>query len=100
MGDPAEALSADRTTLTRNLAVAQLHGWITLRADRADARSRVAAITAKGSRVLKSALPAWRDTQQRLTNTIGEEAAVSLRKLAGGPCVMPLPYGNRKEKTR
>lgn len=103
MGDLAEMLSADRTTLTRNLAVAEQHGWVTLRTDRNDARSRIAAITAKGSRTLETALPIWRKTQQRLTETIGEQAAASLRQLAGGPCVLPLPENSsahRKEKTR
>ena len=103
IGDLAEMLSADRTTLTRNLAVAEQHGWVTLRADRNDARSRIATITGRGSRALEAALPTWRDAQQRLTDTIGEQTAASLRKLAGGPCVMPLPENppsNREEKTR
>jgi DNA-binding MarR family transcriptional regulator len=103
IGDLAEMLSADRTTLTRNLAVAEQHGWVTLRADVNDARSRIAAITNRGSRTLEAALPTWRKTQQRLTETIGEQTAASLRKLAGGPCVMPVPENpstTRKEKTR
>lgn len=88
IGGLAELLSADRTTLTRNLAVAEQHGWVTTRADRGDARARIAAITAKGSRALEAALPAWRKTQQRLTEAIGVQAAASLRKLAGGPCAL------------
>lgn len=88
IGELAELLSADRTTLTRNLAVAEQHGWVTTRADRDDARARIAAITAKGSRALEAALPAWRKTQQRLTEAIGVQAAASLRKLAGGPCAL------------
>ncbi|TAM92696.1 MAG: MarR family transcriptional regulator [Rhodanobacteraceae bacterium] len=88
IGDLAELLSADRTTLTRNLAVAEQHGLVILRADPDDARSRIASITPKGSRALTAALPAWRVTQQRLSEEIGDEAAASLRKLAGGPCVM------------
>jgi DNA-binding MarR family transcriptional regulator len=103
IGDLAEMLSADRTTLTRNLAVAEQHGWVTLRADRDDARSRIAAITTKGSCALEAALPTWRGTQERLIETIGAQTAASLRKLAGGPCVMPLlenPSATRKEKSR
>ena len=69
IGDLAELLSADRTTLTRNLALAERHGWVALRTDRGDARSRIAAITPKGSRALEAALPAWRKTQQRLVDT-------------------------------
>lgn len=90
IGDLAELLSADRTTLTRNLAVAGEHGWVTLRVGRSDARSRVAAITSKGLRTLTAALPTWRATQHRLLDDIGPQAADSLHMLAGGPCIMPL----------
>jgi DNA-binding MarR family transcriptional regulator len=103
IGDLAELLSIDRTTLTRNLAVAEQHGWVKLRPDGNDARSRIAIITTKGTRELTAALPDWRKTQQRLTDEIGPQAAASLRKLAGGPCLMPLPENpsaSRKEKTR
>ena len=91
IGDLAELLSADRTTLTRNLAIAEKRGLVSVRASREDARSRVATITAKGSRILRAALPVWRKTQQRLLDEIGEPAAASLRRLAGGPCSMLLP---------
>ncbi|MGY3039191.1 DNA-binding MarR family transcriptional regulator [Rhodanobacter sp. TND4EL1] len=91
IGELAELLSADRTTLTRNLALAEQNGWVTLRTDPADARSRVATITRKGNRTLVAAMPSWSATQQRLLKDIGEPAAASLHRLAGGPCVMPLP---------
>ncbi|HVU82283.1 MAG TPA: MarR family winged helix-turn-helix transcriptional regulator [Rhodanobacteraceae bacterium] len=99
MGDLAELLSADRTTLTRNLAVAEHNAWVTLRPDRDDARSRIAAITAKGSRALEAALPTWRKTQRKLLDDIGDEAAASLRRLAGGPCaVTPPSHMDRKRE--
>lgn len=104
IGELAELLSADRTTLTRNLAVAEQHDWVTLRPDRNDARSRIATITPKGVRALLAALPDWQKTQRRLTEEIGPQTAASLRELAGGPCVMPLPDRNdpatRKETKR
>lgn len=99
IGELAELLSADRTTLTRNLAVVEQHGWVKLRVDRDDARSRLAVITAKGSRALKAALPTWRAVQQRLLEQLGPQAAASLHALAGGPCAMPrlhLPSTGRK----
>jgi DNA-binding MarR family transcriptional regulator len=91
IGALAELLSSDRTTLTRNLAVLAQRGWVTFKHDRDDARIRIAAVTAKGTHAVTAALPAWRATQQRLTAEIGARTAASLRKLAGGPCVMPLP---------
>lgn len=99
IGELAELLSADRTTLTRNLAVAEQHGWVVTRPHRDDARARIAAIAPKGSRVLKAALPAWRAVQQRLLDEIGPRAAESLRRLAGGPCVLPAPtFTTEKER--
>ena len=104
IGEMAELLGVDRTTLTRNLAVPEANGWVTVRADRDDARSRRAKITAKGARMLLLALPSWRKTQQSLTNTIGMQTAASLRMLAGGPCVLLAPatirFPNRKETPR
>lgn len=91
IGELAELLSTQRTTLTRNLGVAERHGWVTTRASHDDARSRVASITPKGLRVLTAALPAWYTTQQRLTESMGAHTADSLRRLAGGPCNRPLP---------
>lgn len=90
IGELAELLSTERTTLTRNLGVAERHGWATMRTSHADARSRVASITPKGLRVLTAALPAWRAAQQRLTESMGAHTADCLRRLAGSPCVMPL----------
>lgn len=87
----ADLLSTDRTTLTRNLAVAEQHGWLTTQPDPADARARVVAISAKGSRALEAALPAWRVVQQRVLDELGLEAAATLQQVAGGPCVPPVP---------
>lgn len=100
IGELAELLSADRTTLTRNLAVAEQCGWVATRADRDDARSRIAAITAKGTRVLTGALPAWRTTQRRLVDEIGAETAASLRRLAGGPCTKDLAESKPREEMK
>ena len=47
-----------------------------------DARSRMVAITAKGHGALAGAYAAWRKTQDRLTETIGAQAADGLRRLA------------------
>ncbi|HEU0277277.1 MAG TPA: MarR family winged helix-turn-helix transcriptional regulator [Rhodanobacteraceae bacterium] len=91
IGALAELLSSDRTTLTRNLAVLERRGWVTFKDDSDDARIRIATVTTRGAHALTAALPAWRATQQRLTAEIGTQTAASLRKLAGGPCVLPCP---------
>ncbi|MGH8113412.1 MAG: MarR family winged helix-turn-helix transcriptional regulator [Rhodanobacteraceae bacterium] len=100
IGDLAGLLSTDRTTLTRNLAVAEQHRLVMLRANAHDARSRLATITPGGQRALAAALHAWRATQDRLTAEIGTQAAASLRRLTGGPCATALAEdkpANRKE---
>lgn len=106
IGELAELLSADRTTLTRNLAVMEQHGWVSLAADRDDARARIATIAPQGARVLAAALPAWRAAQRRLTAQVGSQAAAGLRQLAGGPCASTpsdsrsTPRNSRKENRR
>lgn len=91
IGALAETLAADRTTITRNLALVEKRNLVKIRADEGDARSRIAAITPDGSALLRKAMPTWRKVQAELTDALGEPAADGLRRLAGGPCVMPLP---------
>jgi DNA-binding MarR family transcriptional regulator len=86
IGALAEFIGADRTTLTRNLAVAEEHGLIALRPGK-DARSRIASITTAGRQRLQRALPAWRETQDGLTDVIGIRVADSLRRLSREPAM-------------
>lgn len=55
----AERLGVDRTTLSRNIALAETRGWVAVRSGK-DARERVVAVTEPGLVKAKSALPAWR----------------------------------------
>ena len=101
IGALAELLGADHTPLSRNLAVAAQHGRVTVRTDRSDARSRLAAITGRRLHTLTAALPTWRETQQRLLETLGAATAHSLRRLAGGPCLLAAPSAPpNREATR
>jgi DNA-binding MarR family transcriptional regulator len=86
IGDLAALLGADRTTITRNLAAAEKQSLVAIRPGE-DARSRIASITKEGRRTLKNAYGTWRSVQSALTDTIGVQAANSLRKLSGGPSV-------------
>jgi DNA-binding MarR family transcriptional regulator len=81
IGDLAEFLAVERTTLTRNLAVAEEQGIVRVRPGH-DARSRIVAITPRGTAALKKAFPVWRKVQAALTKEIGRSAADSLRRLA------------------
>src|ERR1700676_3519395 len=62
IGELAEFLGVERTTLTRNLALIERAGWVEIRAGE-DARSRVVAVTKKGRNAIAAALPAWRKAQ-------------------------------------
>jgi DNA-binding MarR family transcriptional regulator len=81
IGDLAEFLAVDRTTLTRNVAVAEQQGLVRTHAGE-DARSRIVAIAPKGRAALRKVLPAWRKVQAALTESIGAHAADSLRRIA------------------
>jgi len=86
IGRLADFIGVERTTLTRNLAVAEKDGLVSTRAGK-DARSHIASITAHGRRTLEKAFAAWRETQDDLTQTIGNVAADRLRRLAREPVV-------------
>jgi len=62
MGELAELLGLERTTLTRGAALLEEKGWV--RAERSDdRRSRPLKLTASGRRKLEAAYPAWKAAQ-------------------------------------
>jgi DNA-binding MarR family transcriptional regulator len=83
IGALAQLMGADRTTLTRNLAVAAEQSLVRIGAGE-DARARIASITARGRQTLRRAFPAWRKTQNELTRAMGATAADHLRQLSRG----------------
>lgn len=84
----ADLLGAERSTVSRNLAVVAQNGLVRLDVDPRDARARIASITASGMQALETVLPVWREVQTALLRDIGAETAASLRRLAGGPCTL------------
>jgi DNA-binding MarR family transcriptional regulator len=68
----AAHLGLDRTTFTRNLAVLQRDGLVTIeRGD--DARQRLISLTVEGRSRLKAAMPRWEKAQQAAISTLGKE---------------------------
>jgi len=67
----AEALSLDRTTLTRNLAPLEREGLVA-RVPSVDGRVRRVALTARGQEVLERALPRWEAAQRGVIEALGE----------------------------
>lgn len=78
LGQLAEGLGMDRTTLNRNLAPLERQGLVDSRPVPADARARLLSLTAAGRRALTNAAPAWRRAQ----STLG-------RKLPDWPRIAP-----------
>ena len=78
LGELADALGMERTTLTRNLRPLIDAGWVKeARGD--DARQRVISLTANGSKRITRARPHWQRAQQKIDELYGESRTMRLR---------------------
>lgn len=68
----ADALTLDRTTLTRNLRVLEDHGYVATAPHPDDARVRMVSLTDAGARVLAAALDRWEDVQRSVEERFGQ----------------------------
>lgn len=73
----AEALSIDRTTLTRNLKGLQEKGFVDAAATE-DGRVHLVELTAAGCQVLTEALAGWRSAQDEVEDRFGKERLAHL----------------------
>jgi len=79
LGELADSLGMERTTLTRNLKPLLEAGW--LKESRGeDARQRLISIAASGRRRIASAKPHWLRAQQRIEALYGVARTDRLRK--------------------
>ncbi|MGH2359574.1 MAG: MarR family winged helix-turn-helix transcriptional regulator [bacterium] len=70
VGELAELLDLERTTLTRSVALLERNGWV--RAVRPeDARERPLQLVPAGRRKLEAAFPAWKAAQEMVSRTFG-----------------------------
>lgn len=90
VGRMAEAIDADRTTLTRTLAPLERDGLLASRPG-SDRRERRLALTPAGERTLAAAYPAWRETQEAIVAAMGDEDWTRL--MAGLAAVRRLERG-------
>jgi DNA-binding MarR family transcriptional regulator len=79
MGDLADLLAMDRTTLTRALAPLERQGWVVVEAG-ADRRTRQVRLTASGAATREAARPLWQQAQAHVTGQFGEERLAALRQ--------------------
>lgn len=73
----AAEMVTDATTLTRNLAVLERRGLVSV-VRGADRRTRVVQLTEKGEIAVAGAMPAWETTNRRLSGTLGAEPTTDL----------------------
>jgi DNA-binding MarR family transcriptional regulator len=79
MGDVAQVLMMDRTTLTAALKPLARRGLVAIKADPDDKRSRRLVLTAAGQMLLARALPIWKKHHGRLEKHLGAPHAERLR---------------------
>ena len=79
LGELADALGMDRTTLTRNLKPL-LEAGLLSSTPGADSRQRQLLITAAGKRRLQKAFPLWQQAQQEVENVFGSARIADLNQ--------------------
>lgn len=72
IGDLAETLLIDTTTLTRSLRLMRKEGLLTI-SERSTMRQRFVTLTREGDRALARSLPRWRKLQTRFIKAFGNE---------------------------
>lgn len=77
IGELAERLGMDRTTLSRTLKPLEAQG-LASSDTAADARRRPVAITAQGRAALRRAAPLWRRAQDEVTRMVGAKQMLAL----------------------
>ncbi len=78
IGELADLMATDGTTLTRNLEVLARRGLVEdVAAD--DARVRVVAITDLGKKTYVAALPLWREAQKQVLEAVGSKRWTEMR---------------------
>ena len=77
----AGILSAERTTMTRNLSLLEKEKLVAIRRGD-DARERIVRLTPKGQRTIEAALADWQKVQTHIAASLGERAANSLLAIA------------------
>jgi DNA-binding MarR family transcriptional regulator len=79
IGELADALAMDHSTMGQNLRPLEREGFVALARDEADGRRRCVTLTPAGRERLPAALPLWQGVQDRFEAGFGEQAAAALR---------------------
>ncbi len=79
IGEIADFLAMDRTTLTANLKPLERRGLVAVAADEADKRSRRLTLTKTGRALLVAAVPVWKRTHAAVDRDLAGGGADRLR---------------------
>lgn len=79
MSELAQAMVLDRSALAHNLKPLQRDGYVVVRRDEVDGRSRRVGLTALGQAKLDDAHPLWRSAQECFEEAYGADRAADLR---------------------
>lgn len=82
LGEAAEFLAMDRTTLTANLKPLERRGLVAIVPDKDDRRSRRLHLTDAGGDLLKAAVPVWRRTHDEVDTHLTTNGKSLRRELA------------------
>ncbi len=77
----ADQMGMDRTTLTRNLSLAETSNWVSVRQGD-DLRERVITLTSPGRRKLHEAMPLWKAAQKHALKQFGQKNISDLLVIA------------------
>ena len=81
LGELAEFLAMDSTTLTAAVKTLERRGLLQLSPDEADARVRRPGLTAAGREVVTQAVPLWRDEHRLVQEALPAQDAVALAQV-------------------
>ncbi|HTW84219.1 MAG TPA: MarR family transcriptional regulator [Candidatus Sulfotelmatobacter sp.] len=81
LGELAERMTTDPTTLTRNLRPLEARGLLRTAPDTQDRRVRRIRITPTGRAALRAAIPLWRRAQAQVEGALGSGDVGTLRAL-------------------
>ncbi|MFD1559402.1 MarR family winged helix-turn-helix transcriptional regulator [Paraburkholderia silviterrae] len=80
MGELADQIAMDRTTLARNLKPLERDKFIQVVVGE-DRRERIVSVTANGRKTLERAIPLWRAVQTRFEEKVGKREAKRILEL-------------------
>lgn len=73
IGELADFLLMDQTTVTRNIEILKKNGYVSVKLGENDLRKRCISITESGTRILKDALPLWEEAQSVIEQGVGKD---------------------------